>query len=344
MKRKYLVIILGIVSSITIILVVLGLLFNKTDLEKINGFTGLFAISKNGDIAYVNYNEGKAEVYIYDQMTNPIITLDVEKEITDMTFSPDRTAIYYVVNDKSIINSDQYESAIYHIDLKTLQQKELLREQKIITEITFDPKDDDVLYYLGAETFENYSPIVRAAPHDFDIYSYSIKSNEVIRHTKFKKYNIASLQISDREHIAYVQMIDDTHVETANETFEAKQKIFEIPLENPEDLTIISDVGMSDDIYDMYYMYQYDTIIFQAVSQTSDDGIYEYELFALDMVENEKTQLTYLNEFTAQPTYSFHDDKLYFIVDKQFAKRDDDYHLYRMNRDGSKIEEVHLNE
>lgn len=344
MKRHSLIIILAIVSSITIILVILGFKFSKTEMEKINGFSGLFTISENGDIAFANYNKGETEVYLHGKENNPILTLDAKKEITDMIYSPDGTALYYIVNDKELTQSSKLESVIYFIDINSLQQKELLRENKLLTEITFDPKDEDILFYLGAEIFENYSPIARAAPHDFDIYSYSIKENDITRHTEFKKYSIDSLQVSHTEHIVYVQMADDFDAETADDIFEMKQKVFEIPLENPEKLNIVSDgAGVTDDIYDMFYIYQYDIIVFQAVSQTGADGIYKYELFELDLQNNKNTQLTYLTEHAAQPTYSAHDDQIYFIVDKQFAKQHSDYYLYRMNRDGSDIEELHLN-
>src|SRR5699024_5068518 len=99
--------------------------------------------------------------------------------------------------------------------------------------------------------------------------SYSLDEQETKQHTTFEKYDMNSLQISDNEHIAYVQMADDFDAETADDTFELKQKIFEITLEKPEDVKVISDTGVVQDIYDMYYVYEYETIIFQAVGSTS---------------------------------------------------------------------------
>lgn len=343
MKKKCLPIILTIVIPITVTLTILGFIFDKTELEKINGFTGLFAISKDGNIAYVNYNEGESEMYLHRGNGHPIMTLSAEKEITDMIFSPDGLSLIYVVNEKEITDPERLESTVYEINLNTFKQTTLFHENKIVTEITFDPKSDETLFYLAAETFENYSPIARQAPHNFDIYSYSLKNEEIKRYTQFKKYGITSLQISQTDPVAYVQMADDFHVDTADAVFEMKQRVFEIPLEHPEDLRVISDIKLTQDIYDMYYIYEYDTIIYQAVSQTSDEGIFEYELFARDLNEQTNTQLTYLSEYTAQPIYSKHDDKIYFIVDKQFAKQFPDNYLYRMNRDGSHVEELNLN-
>lgn len=342
MNKRHFRTVLAIVIPMTAILVVLGLIFNKTDLEKINGFTSLFAISKDNQIAYVYHNEGKSEIYLHNNETDPLVILDAEKVVTDIVFSPNSSSLIYVVNDMNIDDASKLISIVYELKLSSKQQTELFRENKIITEITFDPKDENKLFYLGAATFENYSPIVRAAPHDFDIYSYSFTSEELNRHTTFEKYNITSLQISNTEHIAYVQMADDFQAETADDLFAMQQKIFEIPLTDPENWHIISDSNATEDIYDMLYMPEHNTIIYQAVSQTSTDGIFEYELFSFNMDEQKSEQLTYLKQYTAQPFYSAHDDKVYFIVDKQFAKQFSDYYLYRMDFDGSNVEELKL--
>jgi len=339
MEKRNLTIIMTVVISLTIGLIVLGLIFNKSELEKINGFTGEFAISKDGTIAYVNYNEGEPELYLSNNPHRPIITLDATKEITDLVFTPADSALFYIVNNKEI-DSENLGSTVFEVNINSLKINEVFTEEKLITEITFDPKDETVLFYLRAGTFENYSPIARAYPHDFDIFSYSLDKKETTRHTSFEKYDMNSLQISDKEHIAYIQMTDDFDAETADELFEMKQKIFEISLEKPENVKVISESGVEQDIYDMFYIYEYETIIFQAVGSTSEKGIFEYELFALDLNENKKTQLTFLKEYTEHPVYSAHDDKIYFIVDKKFAKSYPEYYLYRMNRDGSEMEEV----
>lgn len=341
MTKRSLNVILISVTLVTIVLIVLGVIYRQSSFEKLNGFTSNYAISIDGNIAYVNYNDGQSEIYIYGQ-DNPVVTIEVDKEIYHMTYSLDGQKLLYVVNEKEI-NPEKLQSTVYELDLKTIKQNELFQDDKVITEITFDPKDDNLLFYLGATTYEHYSPIVRSAPHNFDIYSYAIDTEQIDRHTQLNKYGMTSLQISNKDNTAYVHMDNDLKAETAEDVFEAEQKIFSIPLNQPDNLDVFHDVDKIDDVYDTLYIEELDIIIYQAVSGLTDKGIYQYDLYIVDLETDKVKKLTDLGEYTAQPTYSPADEKIYFIVDKQFAEQYPDYYLYRINLDRSELEQLDLN-
>src|SRR5699024_4164475 len=125
---------------------------------------------------------------------------------------------------------------------------------KIITEIVDNPKDESLIYYLGASTFEHYSPVARTAPHDFDIYSYHTDTGDIKRHTTLDKYNISSLQLSRTDQIAYITMDDDLEADTAEDIFESKQRTFSVPLDQPEQLSVFDYTSHTEDIYSMLYI------------------------------------------------------------------------------------------
>ena len=75
---------------------------------------------------------------------------------------------------------------------------------------------------MKSETFENYSPIAQARPHDYDVFSYKIDTNQEIQHTFLKTYAMDSLEVSDQISSVYVQMVDEDEAETADDIIDMK--------------------------------------------------------------------------------------------------------------------------
>lgn len=342
MKKSLWVILLSI-TFVTSILIVLGVVFNQKEDEKQQGLTEVFDASPDGTFAYVVYDKGKAGIYLQNDkevFDNPVLQLNTDQTILDIDFSADGLSLAFVVTDKEVTAT--LKSTVHLLTLASLEAKELFTDDGLITELDFDPKDQDILFYLRAGTFENYSPIASARPHDFDLYSYQISSNEHSQWTALLKYSMASLNVSSTTPFAFVQMFDDEYVETADDVFEAKQRIFQIPLDSSSDISVISQIDRDKDIYDFAIVPDKDEIVFQSVSKTGEQGIYEYELFLYNLETGEEKQLTHLKEHAGKPIIGFGNDTVFFIVDKQFGKRHAEYHLYQMDIDGKDIKEIEL--
>jgi len=226
------------------------------------------------------------------------------------------------------------------LTIETLEQKRLFGDRGLITEISFDPKDADRLFYVRAETYENYLPIASAYPHEFDLFSYCISDGEKTRHTELEQYSMRSLNVSRIDNAVFVQMDDDADVKTAEDIFETKQRIFRISTEQSEDISVISKQDRIIDIYDFAIVPNKNEVIFQSVSTTNKSSA--HELYHYNLENERETQLTYLKESTSNPIVNPQNNKVFFMVDKQFGKKYTDYHLYQMDTDGSNQEEVEL--
>ena len=335
--------ILAVVFSTTIILSVLGMIFGRSDIEKQQGLTNIYDISTEGMIAYAVYESGQPGIYLqHDQeiFDNPILQLDLDQEVLDMSFSPDGQSLAYVVSNKD--KEVSIGSSVLLLEIETMEQKRLFGDQGLITEISFDPKDADLLFYFRAGTFENYSPIASVHPHEFDLFSYCISDGEKIRHTEMEQYSMRSLNVSPIDNAVFVQMDDDADVKTAEDIFETKQRIFRISIEQQEDISVVSQRDRTTDIYDFAIVPNKNEVIFQSVSKTNKNGTFEYELYHYNLENEQETQLTYLKESTSNPIISPQSNKVFFMVDKQFGKKYADYHLYQMDMDGSNQKEVKL--
>lgn len=334
-----------IVSSIAIItigLVIMGFMFDVSENEKQNGLTGIYDVTIDGIIAFVEFERGKPSLYQSDKdgKKELLAQFPVDQTIVDVSFSNDGQILSYAVTDKEMDMDSNTEIHFIHMD--TMQDEVAFTENAIVTEIAFDPKDSSLLFYLRADTFTNYSPITGERPHDFDVYSFKVDMKKSERHTHMKKYAMSSLHVSSDDDTVFVQMTDDDDVQSADDVFQAKQRIFQIPLSDPEEKEIISDPSGHEDIYDFLIIPERNEIIFQAVSGTKSNGIFQYDLFSFNYETFETEQLTTMRSNASKPLRG-PDDQIYFIVDRRFGERQPVYHLYKMKIDGGETMEVPLN-
>ncbi|RNF39371.1 hypothetical protein [Planococcus salinus] len=346
MKRKKILLwIVAIVAVIVSGLTVLGMVFSTSEEEKLTGMSGFFDISAQGTIAYVSYTEGKPEIQLVhpgQSVQSKAVELENDQVILDPTFSTDGSSLAYISTNKN--PEEELKSTVHQLNLQTKEDQELFSAGSAITEIEFSPTDGS-LFYLNAAVFTNYSPITGKRPHDFDIHEYNFEQNEHMQHTDLKKYSMDSLTIGEDGEVVYVQMPDDAAVETAEDSFEVVQRIFEIPLEDPESLRpIIIEPEREMGVFDFAIVPGGDEIIYQAVSNADEGGTFQYELYKYDRETQEDQQLTDLQEYADRPVIHPETGEVYFIVDMNFAGRATDYHLYKMNMEGSEVEEVSLPE
>ncbi|MGM0904439.1 MAG: hypothetical protein ACQEXB_25490 [Bacillota bacterium] len=338
MKKKTIFGVIGVIAFVTIVLSVLGMFFNKSEDEKLNGLSGYYDVTEEGTIAYVHYTDGKPGIRLYhpeQSIVEKAVELGNEQYILDPTFTADGSTITYISTNKNL--EESLSSTIYQFNLETQENLELFSFDAAITEIQFSANEES-MFYLMAGVFQNYSPIASRRPHDFDVYEYRFAEDEHIQHTEMKEYSMHSLHIAPDNESVFVRM--DEVADTPEESFEVHQRIFEIPLEESSKRKVISDPNREVDIFDFTIVPDRKEIVFQSIGNFDSGGTYQYELYKYNLETKEEEQLTNLKEYTTNPV--IRQNQIYFMVDKRFAQRDSDYNLYVMNMDGTEVKEIQL--
>src|SRR5690625_2138218 len=89
-------IIFSLIIVTTVLLVGLGVIFSKSEFEKINGLANVFDVSDDGLLAYVYYEEGKPSIYLNrDDEISQLIQLTDAEEIVDIAFTTNGNEIVY---------------------------------------------------------------------------------------------------------------------------------------------------------------------------------------------------------------------------------------------------------
>ncbi|GAE37220.1 TolB family protein [Halalkalibacter akibai] len=342
MKKKNLMFLLICLSSLTVGLAILGMFFNKTENEKQNGLSNQYDVSSENEIAYVAYEKGKPQLFLHreeEPKHTVVAEYDEETMILDPTFSDDGSILAYITTNKD--KETELISTIHFYSLEENTITDVFTDFSTVTEIEFKP-DHSSLLYLRAGTFENYSPITGKRPHNFDVYEYNLDQKTHQQKTNLEQYSIYSLNVAKSGDRVFLGRDDDSDAETAEDIFEVKQRIFEIPLDSPEEMSIISDPEREVSIFSFTITPDGNDLIFQTISNPNDGGIFKYELFKYNLETKEEKQLTRFGDHTSDPVVSADGSTIYFMRDKKFAKGNPDYHLYKMSIDGDQMEELVL--
>lgn len=331
----------SVILLVTGACLLLGFTHSIPDQEKQQGLSGQFDVSRQGDIAYIQYEKGKPTVYVKSDFVRQVVQLPVDQSILDLIIMPDRKTILYVTSDKEL-NEDS-DSSLHQVTIETGEDEVLFTSEGIVMEIVIDPKDENQLFYIQADQFSPYSPGASLYPYDFDVHSYHLKNDEHQQHTDLNKYSMASLQVSSEDNSVYIQMDDDEDSEAADQLIETKGRVFKIPIDNPDRKMVISIPEDTQDLYDFVLIPDHSELVYQAVAGTDSEGTYEYELFSYNWESQRIDQLTELHAYAGYPIYGA-DGKVYFMVDRKFGERRPDHALYKMNPDGSDAEEISLEE
>lgn len=341
MNRLLKVLLFSIIFLTTALLIVLGIIFSKTEEEKINWLAEAYDVSETGDLVFVKYNEGVAEIYRNtDSHVEFIVSLQVEKELLDITFAPSGNELVFSTTDWEY---ERLVSDVQSLNLDTFEMETLFQLDGLVTEIQFDPKDSQKLYYLMAATNESYSPIAKAHPHDFDIYHVDLNTKKHFIHTNLKQYSMSSLQVSAEKEAIYVQMDDMSQVDTGEDYTEIKQRIFELPLESTEEMVALSDIERDVDIFDFSFLDGEKAIVFQSIANFNSGDIFEYELFYYDLETNKEARLTNLASHVSRPVVIEEENKIYFVVNDNFGKSDmPDRSIYSIDMNGDNLREINV--
>lgn len=320
------------ILTATVLSIILGFIFNKTEDEKVNGLREIYDVSADGVIAYVSYDEGNPGIYFHaNDHDEQAVELWEEENINDIAFSPDGETLAYTVNEKE-------DARIYTMDVDSLESQALFQDEAYITEIAYNPEDSEQLFFLGADTFENYSPVAQAKPHEFDIYSLDTNSEEETKHTNLSTYDMQGFGISTDGENVYVTMVDDEQIETPEDSFSADEEIFRIPLDDPEEKQPLD--LPAGDTYDPVVLPDETGIIYKAVAGKDEIGTYQYEVFYYDLDTKETDQITHVKSYAGSAVLAEDGETVYFIEDSAFAQKHPDYSLHKINLDGS--EETHI--
>ncbi|GAB4075178.1 hypothetical protein GCM10028778_26810 [Barrientosiimonas marina] len=259
---------------------------------------------------------------------------DEGKSYVHPTFSPDGEKLVFMEQWEEETEGEKRRYSQLRIMARHDDSvKTLMNTSDYITEAAFSP-DGESLYYLKADTYQNYSPVASEQPHDCDVFRLDLASGETEQITEKESYDMSSLNVSpDGDRLMYTTFNngDQLHVRD----LKTGQEETLVPAADfASNQTVISAPAFSSDG---------DHAVFSSVAAKDKQGTYIYEGFRMNLETEEAEQLTNFHEHVTSPV-SFHQaDKWLVTVDNNFARADSDYNYWKISADGDEREPVTIN-
>lgn len=161
---------------------------------KIKGdISPIFDLSPSGDKIVIAIMEGgTSQLYEYSLQSKSLSQLTQNKNeyYTRPVYSPKGDKIIFL--SKSLQNQ---QSDLCLLDIESKSVTKLTKGETYITEATFGPGGDTIIY-CGAGYLGSYSPVARKAPHDLDLFSIKTDGTGFKKLTNLSAYELSSLSLS----------------------------------------------------------------------------------------------------------------------------------------------------
>ena len=241
-----------------------------------------------------------------------IISENKELRYFKPEYSPDGKKVTFV----GYFNKKLNDCAVFTANADGSNLKQLTKGGETINQTVFSRYDTSLIFYIKANTFENYSPFASRQPHNMDIYSVNANNQEVNKVTDMKAYGIYSLSETDSAHFLM-------HLPKGNN---GGLFLYEKSSGQSERIVPVYDSRRPVFAYtDPQYNRQYNLLACTG----------SYQIYIMNMVDKEAKCIYHSNPNTIGPVKFFNTvERLIFSVDTRG--------LYTINFDGSDLKKLDI--
>ncbi|MBT2730447.1 DPP IV N-terminal domain-containing protein [Bacillus sp. ISL-75] len=288
--------------------------------------------SDDKEIVFSYYKNGVAAIYTANPDGSNVKKFVEMKDVSLLhpKLSTDGKKLLFLASPKG---KEDKKQSLYVIDRDGKNKKQLTSTDGLVTDAVFLP-DNQNIFYLQAGVVKNYSPIASKRPHEYDLYSINSNGSEKKQITNQKEYGMFDLSISaDGKSLWFTKEKD------------SERALFITSLNGKETFNKIlpkEEIG-TPEMYDVALSEDNHQIVFSAVSPSSKNASFEYELFSMDLATKQTEQLTQLKSHASSPVYFHKENKILFLEDKNWSKKSTSkFEMYTMDLSNKQIAKIDL--
>lgn len=126
--------------------------------------------------------------------------------------------------------------------------------------------------------------------------------------------------------------------------FQGKASVYTVSLDGKSVLKPYTKPATYLEVNGYAFYEQNGDMVYQAVANEEPAGIFEYELFLYNNQPKQRQALASFGTYAESPVFHPSGKTIYFMTDPNFGNGKADYHLFKMDRDGSNKQEIELPE
>ncbi|MFC3040818.1 hypothetical protein ACFOGI_11220 [Virgibacillus xinjiangensis] len=343
MSKKGLAILFVIIILLTGGLITAGEMITSKEEAK-PAFTGEFSIGENNRLVYV-MEEGDAQ-HLYVQSENGesqhVYESEGNLEIRSPLFTGENTIAFISTTGAPEGSPGEQEFQLVHSDVISVQiesgeEKTLLEARGLMTGLVYDDANSRIIAN-GVHISTDKEPEEGFIPYASGLYTLSMEGEfEEIR--TIDTYSPGSLQITEDGKKLLMILPDDFEDATPESMFEATERIFEMEIEKPSEMEVVSKEGSDIPISEFVLFKNGTTLLYQTIMNWGDGGNYLYDHVWFDRSKQEEGERLHINEPVLHSMLNDEETWLYYVRSSRKSNQDEQYDLYRFDLKGDRKEE-----
>lgn len=313
-----------------------------------SGFTGEYAISENDDrLAYVINTDKGQEVYVRseDQKDEMIYQSEEQMEITTPLFTRDNQVMFVETTGAPDEPPGEQEfqqvfSNIISVDIENENTSVLLEARGWITTILQENPDDPIIVD-GVLVSTEEEPETGFQSYESSLFTLD-SSKELERIHTFDAYSPGSLQLVDNGDKLRMVLSDDYEDVSPESMFEATDRIYEMDIEQPDQLEVLSKESSDVPISSFITLDDNNELIYQTIMNWEANENYEYDLVEYDAAAKEEGSRLYVDGDIWPSSLQYHDGDIYYAKRTRDSMSRNKFALYHYDRHAEKEEKITL--
>ncbi|MGY4691642.1 hypothetical protein [Salibacterium sp. K-3] len=346
MNKKGMAVVFGLIAVVTAGLAAAGGMVESEENAK-PSFTGEYSVAPDGRIAYVMESSGTQTLYVQERGAerSGIYTAEKSKKLWSPAFNEN--------GDVSVVQTSGYpeggpgeqEFQLAHSDIVTVSAEggkveTVLQARGLITGLVKDPAHERWIVN-GIHLSTQGEPETGFKPLQSGLYTLKPDGSfEEIR--SFDAYSPSSLSLSEDGEKMLMILPDDFENVTRDSMFESVERIYEMNIENPEDMTVISNKKSEVPISEVVRLEDQNKLLYQTIMNYGEGGMYDYDMMWFDPDSKEEGERLHINESIQGTQLSRGNTKLYYVKKSRKSDQTEVFHLFRYDLNSGEEEQVTL--
>ncbi|WP_130860116.1 hypothetical protein [Gracilibacillus phocaeensis] len=330
MKKKGLLITFSIILVITAGLTVTGILYNA----KINAqpsFTGEYDINHNQPLYVMKADETEI-LYLQGENggVHKLYEADENLKIMSPVFTGESEVSFILTDGPPEAPPGEQEFQLVHSNVLTydVEEEELttnLEARGYITNLLYDQAEQHMIV-SGVHVSTEGEPEPGFISFASALYTLTKDGNFEKIHD-FDAYEPGSLQITENGEKLYMILPDDFEDVSPDSMFEATERIYEMAIDQPKEMTVVSQPDNQVPISEFVLLEQENKLLYQTIMNFNEGENYLYDYVWFDLTNQEEGERLHIDE--ASENAKTNENWLYYTKTTDKADQTKVYKLYR---------------
>ncbi|SFL78490.1 hypothetical protein [Salibacterium qingdaonense] len=347
MNKKGLAVVFSLIAVVTAGLAAAGGMVESEE-KATPSFTGEYSVAPDGRIAYIMESSGTQTLYVKERGAerSGIYTAEESKKLWSPVFNENGDVSAVETSGYPEGGPGEQEFQLAHSDIVTASAEggkveTVLQARGLITGLVKDPVHERWIVN-GIHLSTQGEPETGFKPLQSGLYT--LKPDGAFEEIRsFDAYSPGSLSVSEDGEEILMILPDDYKNATPESMFESVQRIYEMNIAEPGQLTPVPLKNNDVPVSEVVQLEKENKLLVQTImNYGEEDPLFQYDMVTFDRASGEKGERLSINESVQHTQLNQGESSMYYIKEKDRETQKQRFELFRYHLESGKEEKIEL--